>query len=185
MEVDEVLFWQCVSDGALPVELIVDPPESSESLSLDSSSEDNTIYYNPEVLERLNDIYRGLIMRACYALVEYFKKDSPMGSRFYADVNDPYDGIILGSDDVVNFIGTVIMAGRGEFEDFCMNPFKGDIMNYLRRGVSCGNSSCLYFIKYSSNSSKTWYSLIGYQCDEHIMDVDFYNRVFDMISACT
>ena len=86
-----------------------------------------------------------MIEKMCHVIYNYFVKDHPKGNRFYVEANNPYDGIHFGSDGIYDFVDSIIMKGKEWYYKFFNSPFDGDIMNYLERGVSCGNSSCLYF----------------------------------------
>lgn len=140
------LFWKCVDDYKLPDHLIDTTEYSNESEGSYESSDiktTNLFLQDQNQLVILNSIHKQLIIKAYHAIVEYFKHDSPRNHRFYKDPTDPYDGICLGSDYIIDFVDGIIMCGKQQYDDFCSNPFKGDIMKYLSRGVSCGNSCCL------------------------------------------
>jgi hypothetical protein len=172
----EQTFWECIE---------------TEQLSTDIS------------MKEFYEFYRELVSKACYTIVDYFNKDpnnDPKHNRFYERPGDCYDGIIMDSDYFHTFIESIIMSGKSQFDEFIKNPFNGDIMNNLKRDISCGNSSCLYL---QPISHKTLYNFIvnteieiedeDKDTDTDIEDdnsialyytyinTDFLNNIFDIV----
>ena len=149
------LFWKCIEDDKL-----------SENISVN----------------KLNKIYIQLIDKACHAFADYFNKDPynhPKHPRFYSRPDDYYDGILLDSDHIYEFIEGIIMSGELTFNKFIKNPFDGDIMNNLKRDISCGNSSCLYL---KPTISGEWMYLINDDDIYHkLITIDLLNHIFSIV----
>jgi hypothetical protein len=84
---------------------------------------------------------------------------------FYARSGDCYDGLCISSDAVCSF--AIYLIEQGKVDEFCNNP---DLFDYVERGVSCGNSSCLYFVKCKQKE----------KVDN--LSVSFLNKIFDIIN---
>lgn len=164
-DTDIKLFWNCVRNNTLSNNLISD---DNSDMSIE----------NQELLDILNDIHRQLIIKGTYAIADYFNNNSINDTRFYQTIDDPYDGISMSSDVIIDFIDSLIMSGKDNFDNFCVNPFKGDVMYYLSRIVSCGNSSCLTF---NECCNKRWYYLLNTDYDENLSDTDFCNYIFNIV----
>ncbi len=164
---NEKFFWYCVRINKLPDSLIN---------FFDVNSNDDIEYY--EQLDVLNNVHKQLIIRGAYAISNYFDCNSINDPRFYKDINDPCDGISMGSDTIIDFIESLIMQGKDDFNDFCINPFNGDIMSYLSRTVSCGNSSYLTF---KECCNKRWWHLLKSDYNEILFDTKFCNYIFSII----
>lgn len=95
-------------------------------------------------LVQLSKLYEEKILNLAKATKLYFERDSPDNERFYERKGDCYDGICMSSEDLYNLYENIIMSGKKEYLEFIDNPFKGDNMFFLKRDISCGNSSCLY-----------------------------------------
>jgi hypothetical protein len=104
-----------------------------------------------------------------YAIREYFTRDDPKGERFYERPDDCYDGICMDSKDLFDYMNSVIASGDEVYANFIKNPFEGDIMKFLKRGASCGNSSCLYLIPYNAHLETKYPT------------VEFLNKIFGII----
>ena len=136
-----------------------------------------------ETLFEMEDIYKEKIEKLCNVTTEYFKKDPrnyPNNSRFYSRPGDCYDGIHMGSEHLYEFFDSIIMSGFEQFNKFIDNPFDGDIINYLRRDISCGNSSCLYF---QPLLNINWYEMknMPEEFTKYEPSIEFLNRIFDLI----
>ena len=118
----------------------------------------------------LNEFHKQLIIKLSHVIGNYFEKNDPEDLRFYERPEDCFDGICMDSDHMFKFMDSIIMEGKDTFDKFCNNPFDGDIMNYLRRDISCGNSTCLYLVPLSENR---W---TGYH-----PSIDFLNEIFDIM----
>lgn len=142
-------FWACVKANVLPDDLLD--------------------------LFELDETYRQLIIKCCESIAKYFKHDPPNNEKFYQYPGDPYDGISLSPNEIIKFIDGVIMSGRDRFDAFCNDPFEGNIMNYLTRRMSSGNSSRLVLDKYYTYKLSL---LIDMALDE-----DIYDEVFEIIHS--
>lgn len=160
---NEKLFWNCVRRNKLP-ERLVDFFDTDDEY---------------EQLDVLNNIHKQLIIRGAYAISHYFDNNPINDHRFYKDINDPYDGISMGSDTIIDFIESLIMCGKDDFNEFIINSFKGDVMNYLSRIISCGNSSYLTF---KECCDKRWWYLLNIEYDEILSDTKFCNHIFSIIN---
>lgn len=128
---------------------------------------------------QMKNIFEEKILALAGATKMYFEKDPPEHNKFYDRPGDCYDGISRGSEELYNFFESVIMSGKKEYTEFYNNPFKGDVMLFLKRRVSCGNSSCLYFdaTLFENLRLTTWQQLT----DEYYPSVELLNKIFDII----
>lgn len=129
-------------------------------------------------LDKLTNLYEEKILNLAKATKLYFRKDSPKSNRFYDNIGDCYDGICLCSQEVYKFYENIIMSGKNLYLEFIDNPFRGDIMLYLTRDVSCGNSSCLYLDFRYFQPYTSWEKLSG---DIYSPSVELVNKIFDII----
>lgn len=131
-------------------------------------------------LKDFDKIFREKIIKMSYVICEYFQNDNPNSTRFFSDPDDCYDGIHMTSNELLKLMYGIILSGKEKFNQFCENPFEGDIMSYLKRDVSCGNSSCLYFHKISFN--RLFIARLTDNIDTYYPDdVAFLNQIFDIV----
>lgn len=145
-----------------------------------------------DFLKNFDKIFRDKIIKMSNVIYQYFQKNNPKDSKFYDnpdDYYDYYDGIHLSSESLFELMYSIIVLGDEKFDQFCEIPFDGNIMNYLEHGISCGNSSCLYFRKISMDKL----SIMGSKNNQENSDddtsvnlyypddVDFLNQIFDII----
>ncbi len=164
-------FWNCIASGAklVPVQNNDDDSDDEEANLVKKAQE--------EKLKQLNTIFLEHIRVGCKALANYFAKDSPKNvEKFYEDPEDCYDGLYFNSDVAMETVQAYIMLGKDKFDEFCKNPFDGDILKYTERAPSCGNSSCLYILH---PTKKRWYDIVGSSIYE-AYDCDFLNEIHDI-----
>ena len=129
----------------------------------------------------IDEQYRDAVIQIGHAVSRYFDTDSPDN---YNPTGDCYDGINLGSEEVLEFADTIIMSGRDAYEKFLSDPFDGRIMSFLRRDISCGNSSC-YYLENPAKPELTYQQLLKrHNIDSSqplSSDIPFLNELFDIV----
>ena len=134
-------------------------------------------------LKEMTKIFEEKILNLAKVVSLYFEKDPPENNRFYAHIGDCYDGICVHSEDYFNFFETIIMSGKNKCVEFIANPFRGDIMFFLKRDISCGNSSCLYLdFSYIHEEYITFTSWNQLSNNNNYPSVELCNKIFDIIN---
>ncbi len=145
--------------------------EIFKSIKYEIKKDLKSLKKNPK-LYKSNYYYRQQILDIARAIRKYFDANGGQDNRIYYEFyGDPYDGLNLSSRDVRNFALYIIFLGK--YDEFCKNPFNGNIFNYASRGVSCGNSSCLYLDYDRENIPDLLFI--------ELSSSKFVNKIFDII----
>lgn len=94
-----------------------------------------------EKLSQFDETFKKKIIEMCHSIATYFTKDNPVQ---YNDPNDGYSGFHLKSDELFDFMYSIITKGKDKYDEFIKNPFEGCIWSFTSCGISCGNSSGEY-----------------------------------------
>lgn len=137
---DDDYMWELIEDTPLPTTLS---------------------FVHVEQVSRFHHARCQEIVNACVAAIRSAQDDP----AYRVCPDDCYDGIATpGDDDYAQLAQYIVEQGRMCFDLFVRTPFSGWVHNiyfskrdaivvrpdgacllaYLRRGVSCGNSSCYY-----------------------------------------
>lgn len=125
-------------------------------------------------LDTFIETYETYYLKLYKIIKNYIYELNPRDPKWKENKDDPYDGICFESEDIQKTCEFVISEGKAYYDVFCNEPFfpyddkeidqhtkkktnsRDNILYFLERGVSCGNSSCyqLKSLEYTSPLEK-------------------------------